>query len=387
MRSARVRPAWSRSTTTSSKDGVRFPGTPSQGEFRPAEEFVALHEAYVRRAGKHIQARGNPVFDAILLSQDDKRTRAELTRLDEAQLPTGDVELRVEYSTLNYKDALAITGRGPIVKSWPMVPGIDLAGVIERSAHPAWRSGQRVVVTGWGLGETRWGGLAQKARLDAACLLPLPDAYSSCQAMAIGTAGFTAALCVMALQRHGIRPESGEVLVTGAAGGVGSIAVALLAGLGYTVVASTGRSHEADYLRLLGAACIVDRAELAVPSKPLQSERWAGVVDTVGSHTLANACAATRWSGAVAACGLAQGADFPATVMPFILRGVTLYGINSVFNDNVTRAQAWDLLARHVDAGKLDPMTTEIGLSKAIDHAPRILDGVVRGRTVVDVGR
>ncbi len=327
------------------------------------------------------------MFNAILLTQHDKRTRAELTQLDEAQLPEGDVDVRVEYSTLNYKDALAITGRGAIAKSWPMVPGIDLAGVIEASRHPDWQAGQAVVVTGWGLGETHWGGLAQKARLRSEWLLALPSAYTTRQAMAIGTAGFTAALCVMALQRHGLQPGDGEVLVTGAAGGVGSIAVTLLAGLGYQVVASTGRSHEAEYLFHLGAARIIDRAELSVPGKPLQSERWAGVVDTVGSHTLANACAATRWNGAVAACGLVQGADFPATVMPFILRGVTLYGINSVFNDNVTRRRAWELLAQHVDTGKLEPMTNEIGLSEAIDYAPRILDGLVRGRTVVDASR
>lgn len=326
------------------------------------------------------------MFNAILLNLDNKHTRAELARLDESQLPEGEVEVRIAHSTLNYKDALAITGRGPIVKRWPMVPGIDLAGVIETSAHPEWRPGQSVVVTGWGLGETHWGGLAQKARLKPDWLLPLPTAYTTRQAMTIGTAGFTAALCVMALQRHGLRQSDGEVLVTGAAGGVGSIAVALLAGLGYTVVASTGRSHEADYLRQLGAVRIVDRAELAAPGKPLQSERWAGAVDTVGSHTLANACAATRWNGAVAACGLAQGADFPASVMPFILRGVTLYGINSVLNDRATRTQAWELLARHVDAAKFEAMTVDIGLTQAIDYAPRVLDGQVRGRTVVDVG-
>lgn len=325
------------------------------------------------------------MFNAILLNQHDRHTTAEYVHLDPSQLPEGDIDVRVEYSTLNYKDALAITGRGAIAKSWPMVPGIDLAGVIEESRHPDWQAGQAVVVTGWGLGETRWGGLAQKARLKSEWLLQLPVAYTTRQAMAIGTAGFTAALCVMALQRHGLLQGDGEVLVTGAAGGVGSIAVALLAGLGYEVVASTGRSHEAEYLFHLGAARIVDRAELSVPGKPLQSERWAGVVDTVGSHTLANACAATRWNGAVAACGLAQGADFPATVMPFILRGVTLYGINSVFNDNATRRQAWELLARHVDTAKLKPMTTEIGLSEAIAYAPRITDGQVRGRTVVDV--
>jgi acrylyl-CoA reductase (NADPH) len=327
------------------------------------------------------------MFNAILLTKQNKQTHAALTQLDESQLPPGEVQVRVEYSTLNYKDALAITGRGLIVKNWPMVPGIDLAGVVEKSDDSAWRPGERVLVTGWGLGETQWGGLAQKARLSDNWLLPLPAAYSARQAMAIGTAGFTATLCVMALQRHGVRPGGGEVLVTGATGGVGSIAVALLAGLGYTVVAATGRPQEADYLKSLGAAHTIDRNELASPGKPLQSERWAGVVDTLGSHTLANACAATRWNGAVAACGLAQGADFPATVMPFILRGITLYGINSVFVDNATRRQAWELLARHVDVTKLEQMTAEIGLSEVIGYAPKLLDGKLRGRTVVDVNR
>lgn len=327
------------------------------------------------------------MFDAIVLTQQDKKTVAALSHLDESQLPAGDVLVRVAHSTLNYKDALAITGRGAIVRNWPMVPGIDLAGTVEQSADPAWREGDRVVVTGWGLGETRWGGLAQKARLKAEWLLRLPAGYGTRDAMVIGTAGFTAALCVRALQRHSVAPGSGEVLVTGAAGGVGSVAVALLASLGYTVAASTGRPQEADYLHGLGAAAIVDRAELAQPGKPLQSERWAGVVDTVGSHTLANACAQTRWNGAVAACGLAQGADFPATVMPFILRGVTLYGINSVFVDNPTRAEAWALLAQQIPAARLATMAVEMGLGEAIAYAPRVIDGQVRGRTVVDVNR
>ncbi len=327
------------------------------------------------------------MFKAILLTRENAQFAATLTELDETQLPDGDVDVRIEYSTLNYKDALAVTNRGAIVRQWPMVPGIDLAGVVEHSRDPAWQPGDRVVVTGWGLGETRWGGLAQKARLPAAHLLALPAAYSTRQAMAIATAGFTAALCVMALQRHGLQPGDGEVLVTGAAGGVGSIAVTLLAGLGYRVVASTGRPHEADYLRTLGAAEIIDRQPLTQPGKPLQGERWAGVVDTVGSHTLANACAATRWFGAVAACGLAQGADFPGTVMPFILRGVTLYGINSVITPNAQRAQAWDLLARHVDTTRLESMTTEIGLRDVIAYSPKVLDGQVRGRTVVDVSQ
>ena len=326
-------------------------------------------------------------FRAILLTRENQATHAALTQLDESQLPDGDVDVRVEYSTLNYKDALAITGRGAIVRQWPMVPGIDLAGVVEASRHPDWKPGERVVVTGWGLGETRWGGLTERQRLPASMLLALPGPYTTRDAMAIATAGFTAALSVMRLRQHGVRPDDGEILVTGAAGGVGSIAVALLAGLGYRVVASTGRPQEADYLRFLGAADTMDRAALAQPGKPLASERWAGAVDTVGSHTLVNVCAATRFHGAVAACGLAQGADFPGTVMPFILRGVTLYGINSVFTPNEQRREAWQLLAEHVDLAKLAQMTSEIGLSEVIGFAPRFLDGQVRGRTVVDVRR
>jgi acrylyl-CoA reductase (NADPH) len=327
------------------------------------------------------------MFEGLLLTQESKKTIATLGPIDEAGLPPGEVDIRVEYSTLNFKDALAITGRGAIVRSWPMVPGIDLAGVVEQSADAAWQPGDRVVVTGWGLGETRWGGLARKARVEAGFPLKLPEATSTHDAMAIGTAGFTAALSVMALQKHGVVGGSGEVLVTGAAGGVGSIAVALLASLGYTVVASTGRPQEADYLKSLGAAQIIDRATLSAPGKPLQTERWAGVVDTVGSHTLANACAATRWNGAVAACGLAQGHDFPVTVMPFILRGVTLYGINSVFVPNDQRRIAWDMIAQHVKPAQLADMTVDIGLSQAIAHSGRLLDGQVRGRTVVDVTR
>jgi acrylyl-CoA reductase (NADPH) len=328
------------------------------------------------------------MFKAILLSQtEDKKTRAELLDLDESRLPDRDVTVAVEYSTLNFKDALAITGRGAIVRSWPLVPGIDLAGTVESSRSAEWKPGDKVVVTGWGLGENHWGGLAQKARLDAGWLLRIPAPFTTRSAMSIATAGFTAALCVMALQRHGIKPGDGEVLVTGSAGGVGSVAVALLAGLGYTVVASTGRPQESDYLRGLGAARIVDRNTLSQAGKPLQKEVWAGVVDTVGSHTLANACAQTRFYGAVSACGLAQGGDFPTTVMPFILRGVTLYGINSVLMPNEQRREAWALMARYLDAKKLQTMTVEIGLTEAIAYAPRLLDGLVRGRTVVDTRR
>ena len=325
---------------------------------------------------------------ALLLNQDaDRKTIATLADIADTELPAGDVTVQVEYSTLNYKDALAVTGRGAIAKIWPLVPGIDLAGTVEASDNPAWKAGDRVVVNGCGLGETHWGGLAQKARLKSDWLLKLPAAYTARQAMAIGTAGYTAALCVLALQRHGTQPGDGEILVTGASGGVGSIAVKLLAGLGYQVAASTGRPQEAEHLKSLGASSIVDRKELAAPGKPLQKERRAGTVDTVGSHTLANACAATQWNGAVAACGLAQGMDFPATVAPFILRGVTLYGINCVYESNARRSQCYELLAKHLDAATLDGMTHEVGLSEAIAASAALLDGRIHGRAVVDVNR
>jgi acrylyl-CoA reductase (NADPH) len=328
------------------------------------------------------------MFKAILLSQTaERKTDAQFTDLDESQLPDREVSVDVEYSTLNFKDALAITGRGPVVRNWPLVPGIDLAGIVSASKSADWQAGDRVVVTGWGMGENHWGGLGQQARVDAGWLLKIPAPFTCRSAMAVGTAGFTAALCVSALQRHGLQPGDGEVLVTGAAGGVGSVALAMLARLGYRVVASTGRPQEAEYLTALGASRIADRAEFAAPGKPLQAERWAGVVDTVGSHTLANACAASRFNGAVAACGLAQGGDFPTTVMPFILRGVTLYGINSVFVANDLRTAAWSLLAQSLDLALLERMTVEIGLSEAIAYAPRLVDGQVRGRTVVDVAR
>lgn len=328
------------------------------------------------------------MFNAILLQRAaDKSTLAELQALDDSRLPERAVTVDVEWSTLNFKDALALTGRGPVVRQWPLVPGIDLAGTVSASSDARWTPGQRVVVTGWGLGESHWGGLSQRARVDADWVLALPESMSSRDAMAIGTAGFTAALCVLALQQHGVNPGDGEVLVTGSAGGVGSIAIALLGSLGYRVIASTGRPQEADYLHELGAADILDRNTLTAPGKPLQAERWAGVVDTVGSHTLANACAQTRQYGTVAACGLAQGGDFTSTVMPFILRGVTLAGINSVLTPNALRTQAWALLAAHVSRDRLARMTHEIGLSEAIAFAPRLLDGLVRGRTVVDTAR
>lgn len=327
------------------------------------------------------------MFKALLLAQQDKRTLATLREFDDADLPAGQVTVRVAFSSLNYKDALAVTGRGAIVKRWPLVPGIDLAGTVESSEHADWKAGDQVVVNGWGMGETHWGGFAQKARLQAGWLLRLPAAYSPWHAMAVGTAGYTAALCVMALQRHGLRPGDGEIVVTGATGGVGSVAVRLLAGLGHSVVAATGRPQEEAYLRELGATRLIDRSELATPGKSLQSERWAGAVDVAGSHTLANACAATRWNGAVAACGLAQGPDLPSSVMPFILRGVTLYGINCVFNENAQREQAWELLSHHLGVATLESMTSEIGLSEVIDQSQALLEGRLRGRTVVDVSR
>lgn len=327
------------------------------------------------------------MFNALYLTKKDGKTVAEIRPLEDDALPQGDVTVRVEYSSLNFKDALAVTGHGPVVRKWPLVAGIDLAGTVEASTSDAWKPGDRVVVNGWGMGETDWGGFAQKARLPEGWLLRLRPDMTTRAAAAIGTAGYTAALCVMALLKHGLKPADGPVLVTGASGGVGSVAVALMSGLGYSVTASTGKLQEAGYLRQLGAIDVIARDELSVPGKPLQRERWAGTVDTVGSHTLANACAATRWNGAVAACGLAQGGDFPSSVMPFILRGVTLYGINCVFVDNATRARAYDLLADHVLGSKLDEMTSEIGLSEVITASQEMINGRRKGRTVIAVGR
>jgi acrylyl-CoA reductase (NADPH) len=327
------------------------------------------------------------MFRAILITKTDAGQSAQVTELDEGQLPDGDVTVRVEYSTINYKDGLAITGKGPVVRKFPMVPGIDLAGTVEASGDPEWKPGQGVLLNGWGVGEAQWGGLAQKARVKGAWLVALPAPLTARQAMAIGTAGYTAMLSVLALERHGLRPGDGPVLVTGASGGVGSVAVTLLAKLGHEVVASTGRPEEADYLRSLGAAEVIDRATLSAPGKPLGRERWAGAVDSVGSHTLANVCATTRYRGAVAACGLAQGMDFPGTVAPFILRGVTLYGIDSVMAPRPLRIEAWSRLARDLDPAKLETITREIPLAQAIPAASEILAGKVRGRLVVDVGR
>ncbi|MCK6406030.1 MAG: oxidoreductase [Rhodocyclaceae bacterium] len=327
------------------------------------------------------------MFNGILINKDDAGYRAAVQEIDDAGLPEGDVTVRVAFSTLNYKDGLAITGKSPVVRKFPMVPGIDFAGSVVASSHPEWKPDDEVILNGWGVGETHWGGLAQLARVKGEWLVPLPAAFTPRQAMAVGTAGYTAMLCVLALERHGLRPGDGEILVTGANGGVGSVAIAVLAKLGYRVVASTGRPAEADHLRALGAAEVIDRAELAAPGKPLGKERWAGVVDAVGSHTLANACATTRYRGAVAACGLAQGMDFPASVAPFILRGVTLYGIDSVMAPQTLRLEAWARLARDLDPAKLEAITREIGLGDAIATAGALLEGKVRGRVVVDVNR
>jgi acrylyl-CoA reductase (NADPH) len=296
--------------------------------------------------------------------------------------------VRVQYSTVNYKDGLALTGNAPVVRVWPMTPGIDFAGVVERSDNPGFAPGDRVVLNGWGAGETQQGGYAGKARVKGDWLVKLPAALSTADAMAIGTAGYTAMLCVMALEREGLTPERGDVLVTGAAGGVGSVAIALLAGLGYRVIACTGRKQtESDYLTGLGAAEIIDRAELAGPGRPLGRERWAGVIDAVGSHTLANAIGQTRYGGAVAACGLAQGMDLPGSVAPFILRGVTLCGIDSVMCPKPRREEAWARLARDLDLGKLAAMRLEATLGDVPRLAADIVEGKVRGRIVVDVAR
>ena len=327
------------------------------------------------------------MFRGILIEKDANSYSASLKEIDDSLLPEGDVTVRVAYSSLNYKDCLAITGKAPIVRRFPMIPGVDLAGTVEASRHPEYRVGDSVLLNGWGVGETHWGGLAQKARLKGEWLVPLPPAFSPRQAMAIGTAGYTAMLCVLALERHGITPDKGEILVTGAAGGVGSVAVAVLARLGHRVVAVSGRMEEADYLKGLGAAEVLSRAEFGNPGKPLGKERWAGAVDVVGSHVLANVCATTKYGGVVAACGLAGGMDFPATVAPFILRGVTLAGIDSVMCPRPTRLEAWARLALNLDISKLDAIARVIGLSEAIPMAQSLLAGQVRGRVVVDVQR
>ncbi|MDH3248765.1 MAG: oxidoreductase [Acidimicrobiia bacterium] len=322
---------------------------------------------------------------AILIDQVDDEYTVGLTDVDPAGLPNGDVTVDVEYSTLNYKDSLAITGASPVVRRFPMVPGIDFSGRVVESESEEFAAGDRVVLNGWGVGETHWGGYAEQARVESGWLVPLPSAFTTRQAMAIGTAGYTAMLSVLALEDHGIRPESGPVLVTGATGGVGSVAVALLAGLGYDVMAVTGKADEHGYLMELGAGEVVARAELSGPGRPLGKERWAAAVDTVGSHTLANVLASTVYGGTVAACGLAQGMDLPATVMPFILRGVTLVGIDSVNCPRARRLEAWNRLATDLDVGLLEAMSVEVTLGEVLDLAQRQLDGEIRGRTIVKV--
>lgn len=327
------------------------------------------------------------MFKAILIDRQDGTQSARLTELNETQLPDAPVTVRVEYSTLNYKDGLAITGKSPVVRKFPMVPGIDFAGIVENSTNEAWKAGDRVLLNGWGVGEGHWGGWAQKARVNAEWLQRVPERFTNQQAMAIGTAGYTASLCVDALVSHGLKPDRGEVLVTGASGGVGSVAIALLARAGFKVVASTGKAGESEYLKALGAGQVIDRNELSQPGKPLQKERWAAVVDSVGSHTLANACAQTRYRGLVAACGLAQGMEFPTTVAPFILRGVSLLGIDSVMAPKDLREAAWQRLARDLDISLLERISTTIGLADATDAAQNIVAGKVRGRVVIDVNR
>jgi acrylyl-CoA reductase (NADPH) len=323
---------------------------------------------------------------AIVIEKTESGQNVARTDFDEKNLMEGDVTVRVEYSTVNYKDGLAVTGKAPVVRRWPMIAGIDLAGTVESSSNPDWKPGDKVVLNGWGLGETHLGGYAQKARVKGEWLVRLPRTISARDAMAIGTAGYTAMLAVMALERHGVTPATGPVVVTGAAGGVGSVAVAILAKLGFQVTASTGRPEEADYLKGLGAMEIIERKELSGTPRALGKERWAGGIDSVGSTTLANVLSMTKSRGAVAACGLAGGMDLPTSVAPFILRGVSLLGIDSVYRPRPDREEAWKRLEFDLDRGKLLEMTTEIGLSDVIEAGGQIVDGRVRGRIVVNIG-
>ena len=325
-------------------------------------------------------------FRAVRIDKADSGQTVALADFDERDLMEGDVTVRIEWSTLNYKDGLAITGKAPVVRRWPMIPGIDFAGVVEASEHPEWKPGDRVILNGWGLGETHLGAYAEKARVKGDWLVPLPAGMTGREAMAIGTAGYTAMLALLALERHGLTPARGPAVVTGAAGGVGSVAISLLAKAGYTVIASTGRPQEADYLKTLGASEIVDRKELSGPGRPLGRERWACGVDAVGSHTLANVLSMTRYGGAIAACGLAGGLDLPASVAPFILRGVSLLGIDSVMCPQPVRREAWRRLATDLDRTALQAMTNEIGLADVVEAARAIVEGQVRGRVIVRIG-
>jgi len=327
------------------------------------------------------------MFKSILINKENSDYQVALTESSDAILPEGDVVVDVKYSSLNYKDALAITGRSPVVRRFPMIPGIDFVGTVTSSTHPEFSEGMSVVLNGWGVGEVHMGGLSQRAVVNGDWLVPLPNAFNAKQAMAIGTAGYTAMLCVLALEENGITPDKGDILVTGAAGGVGSVAVSILSKLGYRVVTLSGRPEETDYLMHLGAAEILDRSELSEPGRPLAKERWAGVVDVVGTHVLANACAGTKYGGVVTACGLAGGMDFPATVAPFILRGVSLIGIDSVMCPKEKRIKAWERLVQDLDLSKLESIAYEISLDESINAAHDLLNGKVRGRVIVDVNK
>lgn len=327
------------------------------------------------------------MFQGLLIEKNDDKQVIGLKQFEESDLPSGDVLVQVEYSTINYKDALAVTGSSPIAKIYPLVPGIDFAGTVISSETPEYSAGQKVVLNGWGVGEKHWGGLAEKARVKSDWLVHLPDGFDAKQAMAIGTAGYTAMLCVMALEEQGVKPEDGEIIVSGASGGVGSVAVSVLAKLGYTVVALTGKAHEHDYLKELGASEVLDRSLFSEPGRPLNKERFAGAVDCVGSTTLANICASMKYGGIVTACGLAGGFDFPSTVMPFILRGVTLVGIESVMCPKPKRLEAWRRLSEDLNIDHLTKMSSEIGLSEVIPTSSSLLKGVIKGRLIVDVTR
>ena len=327
------------------------------------------------------------MFNGLLIEKDDQGYRAEVKAIDESLLPEGDVSVKVLYSTVNYKDALAITGKGPVVRQFPMIPGIDLVGVVEQSDSDKFTQGDHVLLNGFGVGEVHCGGLATKARLKSEWLIPLPAAFTPRQAMSIGTAGYTAMLSVIALEKNGVTPDKGEVLVTGANGGVGSFAIAILAKLGYKVVASTGRADQSAYLEKLGATEVIDRNTLSEPGRPLARERWAGAIDSVGSHTLANICASTQYGGTVAACGLAQGMDFPSSVMPFILRGVTLAGIDSVMRPLEDRLEAWQRLAEIIEPEMFDDISKEISSDEVINTADELIAGKVRGRVVVKLAK
>jgi len=327
------------------------------------------------------------MFKGILIEKNDDQYTASVQSIDESQLPEGDVSIDVAYSTLNFKDGLAITGKGPVVRSFPMVPGIDLVGTVTDSDSERFQAGDQVLLNGFGVGEKHWGGLAEKASLKSDWLIKLPAGLSAKQAMAIGTAGYTAMLSVIALERHGITPDKGDVLVTGANGGVGSFAITLLAKLGYRVIASTGRPEEADYLTALGAAEIIDRNTLSEPGRPMVKERWAAAVDSVGSHTLTNVCAGLKYGGVVTACGLAQGMDFPASVAPFILRGITLAGIDSVMRPLADREEAWARLANILTDDDFTSIGTEISLDEAVATAHDLMAGKVRGRVLVNLAK